>query len=175
MQSPRVKMWIGCLVFCFAGASAFCVTPASARSGNWIVKHSDVPGKIEFSLIESHHGGRSSHESDWPLSAFQGLDTTKPGRQDVRFTIARDAGRFDCEGFLDNGEGAGLFHFYPDTKFPAEMQSLGFSGVDEDKQFSMAILDVTLAFAKEMQGEHLQGLDSDKLIAFKIFGVDAPF
>ncbi len=93
----------------------------------------------------------------------------------MHFTIVRDAGKFECEGFLDNGEGAGLFHFYPDAKYPAEMQALGFSGVDEDKQFSMAVQDVSLAFAKEMQNEHLQGLDTDKLIAFKIFGVNAAF
>ena len=84
-----------------------------------------------------------------------------------------DDGRFDCEGFLDNGEGAGLFHFYPDAKYPAQMQAVGFSGIDEDKQFSMAVQDVSLAFAKEMQNERLQGLDTDKLIAFKIFDVNA--
>ncbi len=175
MKSPKTRIGIALLGFCFAGALAFCAAPASTRSGDWIVKRSDVAGEVDFSLIESHHGGRSSHESDWPLTAFQGLDTSKAGHQDVHFTIVRDAGRFECEGFLDNGEGAGLFHFYPDAKYPAEMQALGFSGVDEEKQFSMAVQDVSLAFAKEMQHEHLQGLDTDKLIAFKIFGVDHGF
>jgi len=33
----------------------------------------------------------------------------KPGRQDVHFTIARDAGKIDCEGALDDGESAGVF------------------------------------------------------------------
>ncbi len=175
MKSPTMKISITLLLFCCAGVAALCADQSPTRSGSWTVRHSDTAGKIDFSLIETHHGGQSNHESDWPLAAFQGLDTTKAGRQDVHFTITRDAGRFDCEGYLKDGEGAGLFHFYPDAKYPAEMQALGFSGIDEDKQFSMAIQDVSLAFAKEMKNEHLQGLDTDKLIAFKIFGVNATF
>ena len=88
-----------------------------ARSGDWTISKSEVAGKVEFSLIEHHHGGTSSHESDWPASSFQGVDFSKPGRQDVRFTITREAGKIECEGFLNNGEGAGLFHFQPDANY----------------------------------------------------------
>jgi hypothetical protein len=144
------------------------------RSGDWTISKSDEAGKVAFSLIEHHHGGQSSHQSDWSASSFQGVDFSKPGRQDVHFTIARDAGKIDCEGFLNNGEGAGLFHFQPDANYPREMHALGFS-VDDEKQFSMAVMDVTLDFAKQMKNEHLSDLDADKLIAFRIFHVDSAF
>jgi hypothetical protein len=147
---------------------------AEVRSGDWTVSKSDTPGKVEFSLIEHHKGGNSNHQSDWPMSAFQGVDFSKAGRQDVRFTIARDAGKFDCDGFLNDGEGAGLFHFQPDANYAREMNSIGFS-IDEEKQYSMAVMDVSLEFAKQMKGEHLSDLDADKLIAFRIFGVDSAF
>jgi hypothetical protein len=147
---------------------------AEVRSGDWTISKSDNPGKVEFSLIEHHHGGTSSHQSDWLATSFQGVDFSKSGRQDVHFTITRDAGKIECEGFLNDGEGAGLFHFQPDANYPREMQSLGFS-VDDEKQFSMAVQDVSLAFAKEMKGEHLSGLDADKLTAFRIFRVDSAF
>ena len=101
---------------------------ADVRSGDWTISKSDDAGKVEFSLIEHHHGGTSSHESDWPASSFQGVDFSKAGRQDVHFTITRDAGKIDCEGFLNNGEGAGIFHFQPDANYPREMQALGFLG-----------------------------------------------
>jgi hypothetical protein len=81
------------------------------RSGDWTIRHSDEPGKVEFSLMEHRHGGNSNHESDWPKTSFPGIDFSKPGRQDARFTVTRDAGTISCEGFLDNGEGAGIFHF----------------------------------------------------------------
>lgn len=147
---------------------------AEVRSGDWTISKSESAGKVEFSLIEHHHGGTSSHQSDWSASAFVGVDFSKSGRQDVHFTITRDAGKIDCEGLLNNGEGAGLFHFQPDANYPREMHSLGFS-VDDEKQFSMAVQDVSLEFAKQMKNEHLSGLDADKLIAFRTFGVDAAF
>jgi len=147
---------------------------ADRRSGDWTIGKSEEAGKVEFSLIEHHQHGSSSHESDWPASSFQGVDFSKAGRQDVHFTIARDAGKIECEGFLNNGEGAGLFHFQSDPNYAREMQSLGFP-VDDEKQFSMAVQDVSLEFARQMKNEHLSELDTDKLIAFRIFRVDSAF
>ena len=86
---------------------------ADLNSGNWTISKSDEPGKVEFSLIEHHHGGNSSHASDWPMASFPGVDFSKSGRQDVHFTITRDAGEVECEGFLNNGEGAGVFAACP--------------------------------------------------------------
>ena len=148
---------------------------AEVRTGDWTISKSDDPGKVEFSLIEHRHGnGTSSHQSDWPTTAFQGVDFSKPGRQDVHFVVTRDAGKIDCEGFLNDGEGAGLFHFQPDPGYASQMKSLGFS-LDEEKQFGMAVQDVSLDFAKQMKNERLTGLEADKLIAFRIFRVDADF
>src|ERR1700733_1922717 len=147
---------------------------AENRTGDWTIRKSDDVGKVEFSLIEHHHGGTSSHESDWPMSSFQGVDFAKAGRQDVHFTITRDAGKVECEGFLNDGEGAGIFHFQPDANYPREMSGLGFS-IDDEKQFGMAVMDVSLEFARQMKNEHLRNLDADKLIAFRIFRVDPAF
>src|SRR5438270_9058654 len=146
---------------------------AEVRGGDWTISKSDDPGKVEFSLIEHHKHGQSNHSSDWPASSFQGVDFSKPGRQDVHFTITRDAGKIECEGFLKDGEGAGLFHFQPDANYPAAMKSLGFDVDDEEKQFAMAVQDVGLDFARQMKSEHLSDLDADKLIAFRIFRVDS--
>lgn len=148
---------------------------AENRTGDWTITHSEEPGKVEFSLIEHHRGhGTSSHQSDWPMTSFPGVDFAKPGRQDVHFTISRDAGKIECEGFLNNGEGAGIFHFQPDPNYASEMRKLDFP-VDEEKQYSMAVQDVSLEFARQMKNEHLSDLDTDKLIAFRIFRVDSAF
>lgn len=146
----------------------------SGRSGSWAITKSDEPGKVEFALMEHRHDGMSNHQSEWPMSSFQGVDFSKPGKQDVQFTISRDAGKIDCEGYLKDGEGAGVFHFQPDPNFPREMHSLGFD-VDEEKQYAMTVQDVSLAFAREMKAENIDGLDADKLIAFRIFGVNKAF
>src|SRR5260370_41795556 len=145
------------------------------QSGDWTIRRSDVQGKVEFSLMDSRAGHQFHHSSDWPASAFSGLDFSKAGRQEVHFTIARDAAKCEFEGFLQDGEGAGLFHFAADAKYAQEMKALGFARIDGDKQWAMAIHDVSLKFARDIKPQNLQGLDTDKLIAFKIHGVTPEF
>ena len=156
------------------GAIVVKSVSAATRTGDWTLHKSDKSAKVEFSLIDHHNGGNSHHESDWPTSAFQGVDFSKPGRQDVHFTITRDAGKLDCEGYLKDGEGAGFFRFDPNPDYARQMESLGFS-VDDDKQYAMAVQDVSLEFARQMKGEHLTDLDTGKLIAFRIFNVNSQF
>jgi len=55
------------------------------------------------------------------------------------------------------------------------MKALGFGGIDGEKQWAMAIHDVSLKFARDIKAKNLQGLDTDKLIAFKIHGVTPEF
>src|SRR5229473_1625250 len=165
------------LVLIVAGIAFIVVSTIHGQSqgGDWTIHRSDIPGKVEFSLMDSRAGRHFHYSSDWPANEFSGLDFAKAGRQEVHFTIARDAGRFECEGYLNDGEGAGLFHFIADPKYTQEMKALGFENIDAEKQWAMAIHDVSLKFAKEMKGEKLQGLDTDKLIAFKIHGVTREF
>src|SRR5258708_21488528 len=109
------------------------------QSGDWTIRRSDAPGKVESSLMDSRAGHQFHHSSDWPASDFSGLDFSKAGRQEVHFTIARDAGKFECEGFLQDGEGAGLFHLGADAKYTHEMKSLGLDRVDGDNRLAMAM------------------------------------
>jgi hypothetical protein len=148
---------------------------ADEFTGNWTIMPSKEPGKVRFGLIHHHDGGNSNHESDWTTSALQGFDANASGKRNVQFSIARDAGRFTCEGFMNGGEGAGIFHFALDPKYRDSMSSLGFTGIDDEKQFAMAIHDVTLEFARQAKAEKLTGLDTDKLIAFRIFNVTPQF
>jgi hypothetical protein len=153
-------------------AAAFA---AGEFKGNWTLTTSNEAGKVQFGLFHRHNGGQSHSENDWPVNAFQGLDLATRARHDVKFVIARDAGRFDCDGYLSEGEGAGVFRFTPDSRFAGAMSDLGFTGIDAEKQFAMAVHDVTLEFARQMKAEKLSGFDTDKLIAFRIFDVKPQF
>lgn len=148
---------------------------AGESRGKWTLSPSGQSGRVEFGLYRRHDGGSHNHESAWPVSAFQGLDLATRARQDVKFSVARDAGRFDCDGFLENGEGAGSFVFTPDAKFVPAMDALGFEDIDADKQFAMAVHDVTIEYARQMKARGLRNLDSDKLLAFRIFGITQQF
>ena len=131
---------------------------------------------VKFGITYRHDDdGQSQHESDWPVSALQGIDLATPGKHDVKFTINREAGRIDGEGFVKGGEGAGIFRFEPNPNYAPAMARLGFDGIDAHMQFAMAIHDVTQEFARTMKAENLSGLDTDKLIAFRIFDVNPQF
>ncbi len=148
---------------------------AEPFKGSWTLSTSGQPGMVHFALMHRMHGGNSNHSTDWPAGEFLGVDLNAPGRRDVTFHITRDAGRFDCEGYLKDAEGAGLFTFTANPQYPKDMQALGFTGIDEEKQFAMAVTDVTVDYARQMKRENLANLDTDKLIAFRIFRVESQF
>lgn len=152
------------------------VAYAQTQNGEWTLSRSDVPGKIHFSLQSARDREHSfSTSSDWNVSDLQGLDLATPGKHDVHFTIARDAGNFEAEGFVRDGEGAGLFTFRANPQYSLQMEALGFPGVTDEKLIAFALHDVTLAYVREMKGLNLQGLDTNKLLACRIFHVDAAF
>jgi hypothetical protein len=151
------------------------VAAADEFKGTWSIIQSDKPGMVRFGLHHRMRGGNHHHESDWPVSAFSGLEPLSAGRRDVTFHIDREAGRFDCEGTLRNGEGTGIFRFTPDARYVKTMESLGFDVSDESMQFGMAVHDVTSEYARAMKAEKLKDLDTDKLLAFRIFDVTAQF
>jgi len=164
------------LVFCALTLGLATASHAAEDfKGNWTIESSKQPGQVRFGLIHHHDGGNSQSQSDWPVSAFQGLDLASTAKRDVTFKITRDAGRFDCEGYLKDGEGAGLFHFVPDAQFPKTMSALGFGGIDDEMQYAMAVHDVSLDFAKSIKAEKLSGVDTGMLIAFRIHGVTPQF
>lgn len=165
----RAMVGIGAAMWVLAGAIA-----SDRNSGDWAMRRSDTPGAVQFSLHGSEGSHRFSTTSDWPKSAFSGLDFSRSGAQEARFAVARDAGRFDFEGVLRDGAGAGTFRFLPDARYVQEMNALGFGGVEDD-QMAFAIHDVSLSFARDMKKENLRGLDSDKLMAFRIHGVTRQF
>lgn len=148
---------------------------AEVLQGSWTMAPARDAGRVHFGLFHRREGSNINYESDWQVSAFQGLDLATSARHDVKFVVARDAGRFDCEGYLDAGSGAGPFRFTPDAQYAKSMAAIGFPGVDENQQFAMAMHDVSLEYARQMKAEKLAHLDTDKLLAFRIFDVNPQF
>src|SRR5213596_391510 len=80
-----------------------------SQSGDWTIRRSEIPGKVEFSLMDSRAGHHFHTSSDWPASDFPGLDFSKPGRQEVHFTISRDAGNSNAKDFCTTARALGCF------------------------------------------------------------------
>ena len=158
------------VLLAFAGLAC-----AEEYKGTWTIRPADDAGRVEFGLQHHMHGGTSNNESDWDVGEFLGLDVATRERHDVKFSIARDAGRFECDGFVKDGSGAGVFDFTPNPAYAKEMAQIGFTDIDDDKQFAMAVHDVSIAYAKEMKARNLKRLDTDKLLAFRIFRITDNF
>src|SRR5579875_3731755 len=97
----------------FVFAAAVVALAAQDQNGQWTLSASTSPGKIYFSMQSSSDNHSFSSSSDWNISDLHGLDMSSAGKHDVHFTITRDAGKIDAEGFVKDGEGAGLYSFQP--------------------------------------------------------------
>ena len=159
-----------------AVAGAGMLWSFQGQTGEWALGRSENADRVLFSLQggagEHHHFNTSS---DWSKTDFHGIDWSAAGKHDVHFTVDRDAGKLTCEGFLKDGEGAGLFQFGPNPRYRAEMTSLGFSGITSEQQLAFAVHDVSLKFARDMKAAGVDGLDAGKLMAFRIFRVNDAF
>lgn len=175
MRALRYRACSACTVS-FIALLGVAITQAASERGEWTLNQSELPDRLQFSLQSSGSEYRHfSSSSDWNIADFQGLDWSTPAKHDVHFTIKRDAGVFDGEGFVDHSAGAGLFTFEPNPQYPQQMAELGFPGITEDRQFAFALHDVSIEFARGLKAAGVTGLDTDKLIAFRIHGVSPQF
>jgi hypothetical protein len=153
----------------------FCplIALGAVDSGSWSLAPAEQ-GRVQFSLQNSGTGHHFDSSSAWQLADFHGLDWSTAAKHDVHFSIARDAGSIDCQGFVQDQRGAGLFTFKPNQQYLPEMQKLGFS-FNEDELFSSAVFDVSFEFVRALKNLSVQGLDAGKLMAFRIHGVSPEF
>ena len=169
------KSWTAWVIIGMAAVMWGLAGAASeVRNGQWTLQRSDTADAVMLSLRSSRGVRSFNSSSDWPKAQFAGVDFSRAGTQEVRFTLTRDAGKFDFEGVLRDGAGAGSFQFTPDARYAQQMQALGFDGAAADPM-SFAIHDVSLSFARDMRAANLQNLDTDKLVEFRIHGVSRDF
>lgn len=161
--ATRMIVAVGAAGWALSGAVASEMT-----SGKWTLQRSDAPGMVQISMRSPSGRHEFSNTYNSQKSEFTGLDL----QQDTQFTLARDAGKFEFEGVVNDGAGAGSFQFVADPHYAQEMRALGFDGVDVDgKQIHFAVLDVSLSFARAIKSADVKGLSTDQLLAFRIHGV----
>ncbi len=86
------------------------------QSGDWTIRRSDAPGKVEFSLMDSRAGHHFHYSSDWPASDFPALDFSKSGRQGGKKFILRSRGtqeNSNARGFCRTARARGCFISQP--------------------------------------------------------------
>jgi len=155
-----------------------------AITGVWTVEPAtwkSAPARsplVQLTLSRRHgRNGDSNHSNSVALSELKGLtaEQMSAGAAGVSFALERDAGRFAFEGSFRGGEGAGHFTFTPRPEFVAAMRDLGYAALDDEKIYSMAVLDVSRDFVKQLDALGYSRLALDDLFSLRIHGASPEF
>src|SRR5215813_7251919 len=146
--------------------------------GDWSAKVRDTDkGKKLWLELRSEAPDKSRRfnmsSSDYNLEDFTGFNPNANGA--TQFALSREAGAIVFTGLVSEGKGVGEFRFTPNTAYLAAMRNLGYDDIKSDKQFALALHDVSTRFVQETKTWGFDKLPLDKLIAFRIFKVDAVF
>lgn len=142
-----------------------------ASGQEWRLERSDTPGQVHFTVERWKPGSHWSSGHDVPRANFQGLSTgTLENGGPAKFEYVQDAGHLVCEGRFASGYGKGTFTFIPNPEFPAELKKLGYDPPDEEQQFSMALIGVSLEFARGVHDAALHAT-TRQLVDLRIHGV----
>lgn len=150
---------------------------APAFQGGWAISPSREAGSVELMLFRRTERGNMNSSNTWKLNQLSGLSAAQlqAASSPVRFAINREAGRIECTGTLQAGNGGGSFSFTPNPEFPRAMRALGFDGFSDEEIFAMALHDVSTAYVKELKAEGVRIDDKGNLIALRIHGVSAEY
>jgi hypothetical protein len=163
-----------CSVLCF---SAVLAQNGSAITGQWTMGGFVIQDQVQLSIQRRSGNSNMSSSSALPLSQLRGLTRAhlESAGTLVRFDVVRDAGTLQFQGYLQGGAGGGTFVFTPNTSFAGEMQALGYSGLTEEKVFTMAVHDVSATYVRAVQAEGIRPESTNKLITMRIHNVTIEF
>jgi DNA-directed RNA polymerase subunit F len=162
-------------LLCFSATGA-----AAQETGTWSLSQWDKNKEMVYinfnrATEEKHRWtiGKSYARDAFPELASVNFDA--PGRQNIIFTMNRDAGELVADGTLLNGGGSGVFTFTPNDSYFTQLSRLGFDDFKEKQQWVFAVNDVSLAYARGMKERNIRGLNSDKLLGYRAVGGDLAF
>lgn len=161
-------------------AAAACFQSPSAGStssqGSWTLRYVS-PTSVDLEL-SYHDGGSSWDVGNTESSATAGLrgltfDDVRTASGDKHFSIVRDAGTFDCNGYFVNGQGSGMFDFSPSASFADALEARGLGRPDDRDALDLALEDVSLAFVDRLKAAGIAGLSTSSLVLLASHGVSA--
>ena len=145
----------------------------SSIIGQWTLGASLVQDKVQLTISRTTANHNMNSSSPIAISELHGLTQAQLSSAglNVRFEIARDAGTLRFEGFVRNGGGGGTFGFSLNPNYPKEMAALGYSDVNDEQVFTMAVHDVSLAYVRDLSALGVRPESSGQLITMRIHNV----
>ncbi|HLJ82770.1 MAG TPA: hypothetical protein VKT51_01175 [Candidatus Eremiobacteraceae bacterium] len=168
----------GCLAVALLCAQARADLPTT---GQWILDKQAGGAALELTLRSS--GSQGSHTWDFEerrsidRASLRGLSDAQlsSGGTHGSFRIVRDAGWFDCDGWIANGGGAGSYSFTPDLAFAQGLAARGIGSPTPSQSLRYAVAGIDLAYIDKLRSLGVSPLTPDDLVRMADHGVDAPF
>jgi len=197
-MSKKIRMRIVTSLAFIVLVAALNVRAQSVLTGDWSAslsnprskgtdaERNDNSGKLHLNLERrTEKGSRNQMGQSYDFAELQGLSREQVlGGGPVNFSLVREAGRIDCEGSFQNGNGSGTFRFTGNQSFVSAMRSRGFDfqensiargQSEEDRLFAATALNVTTALADDLSSAGFGKLHVDDLFKAAIFKVDSKF
>lgn len=152
-------------------AGATLLAFSEDADAGWRITPSFSVNRVHFSVRHSNGFANWINSRDVPLDRFRGFSLSmlaSPGT--AKFEYLGDAGRLLCEGRYLMGSGSGSYTFAADPAFVSALQQMGYDTPDEEQLFSMLMMDIDRAFAREIHDSGLRA-SSRELIQLKAHGV----
>src|SRR5262245_25541735 len=130
--------------------------------GSWSISHDSDEG-MYINIRRGH--------SNFSMSKLEGVNLNALPNGPVQFKIGREAGLFQLEGVIRNGEGGGELELQIKPQFVSEMSRLGHSNFSDDELFMMASLNLTTTEVKELNALGYSKITTEQLVEMKIHGV----
>ena len=139
---------------------------------NGSVTYSGTPGMVHFA---SSDPARATVTPTRATSRSLRFAASIPVRADSpNSNTSPTPARSSCEGRFSFGAGSGSYTFQANPRFVAELQQLGYDAPREDQLFNMAVMQVTLDFARGIREAGLLA-STDQLVELRIHGVSLPY
>jgi hypothetical protein len=147
-----VKRLIAIALFCAALAS-----PAAATDlhGAWTAT-TDAPDRVHL-FMTTGPWQQFGHSFDISTLGIQPSVIQATTSTPVTLKLDRDAGTLMLEGTFKNGDGAGQFTFAPNRSYFESIRAMGLTAdlpdnrTDGEQLFSLAVIDVSLAYIRSMR------------------------
>jgi hypothetical protein len=168
--------FLSALAVAGATLSALPAPAQGATTGEWTVVHAEgAPQKVEVDFRSdkaASGGGHWNSSFDSNVSELGSLASALDSDgKPVRFTLAREAGSFACEGWAGHGRASGTFTFTPSAAFLDGLRRRGYDNITIHQQLAAATLDLGLGYIDGIGAAGFASVPFDKLIAFRALSV----
>jgi hypothetical protein len=152
----------------------------NAFAGEWMAEMKpnnmdkiDVKFKRQFTTK-----GFSSTSNPFLLAELQDLalhTALSSEKRAVNFRIVREAGTFECEGYMQNGKGTGLWKLFISRDFISSMRTRGYDNLTENDLFDAALQNINGGLIEDLRSAGYDNLSFKDLVEARIFNITPQF